>query len=183
MSITTPRTITGHVWLALHLALVSLTFSLVSARIERRQAPNQMYINNPADMTASLNFTSFIVPIPISEAQSLASPYQLILDHGLAASVIPSGYFPLQLNPGYLYDIRQRPANTIPLQVQQLSTLEMYLPFVNVLGTGKAFRRSVKSYQDQLVPALVGSLEQLHDGQVANFDPAHAVSRGETRWL
>lgn len=137
-----------------------------------------MYIYDPTDQTGSLNFTTFILPIPLSDAFSLASPYNLILNHGLPSSVIPSGYFPMQIVAGYYYDIRQRLLlGLLPLQVQQLSVVEVYLPFVDVLGGGAtAFRRSVVTYMDQLIPALVGGLTQFHNAQLAYFDPAHAVS-------
>ncbi len=59
--------------------------------------------------------------------------------------------------------------------------VEVYLPFVDVLGTGKAVRRSVTTYMDQLVPMLVGGLTQFHDAQLAYFDPAHAVSDASIR--
>ncbi len=56
-----------------------------------------MYIYDPTDQTASLNLTTFILPIPLSDAVSLASPYDLISSHGLPTSVIPTGYFPMQV--------------------------------------------------------------------------------------
>ncbi|KAJ1032990.1 hypothetical protein NDA16_000269 [Ustilago loliicola] len=76
------------------LALPTSTTSSPSLRLDKRQAPNQMYIYSPTLQTASLNMTTFIFPIPLSEAYSLASPYNLLLNHNLPSSVIPSGYFP-----------------------------------------------------------------------------------------
>ncbi|SPO25391.1 uncharacterized protein UTRI_03194_B [Ustilago trichophora] len=145
--------------------------------LDKRQAPNQMYIYDPTDQTGSLNMTTFILPIPLSDAYSLASPYNLLLNHGLPTSVIPSGYFPMQIVAGYYYDIRQNQVlGLVPLQVQQLSVVEVYVPFIDVLGGGGTpFRRSVTTYMDQLIPALVGGVTQWHDAQLAYFDPAHAA--------
>ncbi|SPC62438.1 uncharacterized protein UHOD_04233 [Ustilago sp. UG-2017b] len=120
--------------------------------------------------------TTFILPIPLSEAFSLASPYNLLLNHDLPTSVIPSGYFPLQVVLGYFYDIRRRLVlGLLPFQVQQLSVVEVYLPFVDVLGDGKPFRRSAKTYMDQLIPTLVGGVTQFTNAQLAYFDPEHVA--------
>ena len=120
--------------------------------------------------------TTFILPIPLSEAFSLASLYNLLLNHDLPTSVIPSGYIPLQVVLGYFYDIRQRLVlGLLPFQVQQLSVVEVYLPFVDVLGDGKPFRRSAKTYMDQLIPTLVGGVTQFTNAQLAYFDPEHVV--------
>lgn len=147
----------------------------VPATLETRQAPNQVAINDPTDQTASLNVTMFILPIPLSEASSIASPYKLLPNHGLPTSVIPDGYFPIQVRANYFYDIRQK-ALGIPLQVPQLTSLALYLPFIDVLGDGKtAFKRSAIQYFDQILPTLVGGLTQFQNGQVAFFDPAHAA--------
>ncbi|SPO45056.1 uncharacterized protein PSANT_02742 [Moesziomyces antarcticus] len=160
-------------------AFASLASALRSdgpLRLDRRQAPNQMSITYPTAQTGSFNMTTFTIPIPLGDAYSLASPYNLILNHGLPGSVIPTGTFPLQIVVGYFYDIRQRVVlGLLPLQVQQLSVVEVYLPFIDVLGTGKPFRRSVSTYMDQLIPALVGGLSQLHNTQLAYFDPPHAA--------
>ncbi|SJX62867.1 uncharacterized protein SRS1_13694 [Sporisorium reilianum f. sp. reilianum] len=174
-STTTPAAMVKMYLLALALALLSLVSALPT--LLPRQAPNQMYIYNPTDQTGSFNFTTFIVPIPLSDAYALASPYELILTHGLPASIIPLGSFPLQITAGYYYDIRQRVVlGALPAQVQQLSVVEVYVPFVDVLGGGgRAFRRSVVTYMDQLVPMLVGGVTQFHDAQLAYFDPAHAA--------
>ena len=159
-------------------ALPTILSPIPTHQLEPRQAPNQMYIYDPTAQTASLNFTTFILPIPLADAYSLASPYNLILNHGLPTSIIPLGYFPMQIVAGYYYDIRQRLVlGLLPFQVQQLSALEIYVPFIDVLGNGqKAFRRSVTTYLDQLIPTLVGGVTQFHDAQLAYFDPAHAVS-------
>lgn len=163
--------------LALPTTTSSTTSSITNPGLEKRQAPSQMYIYFPYLQTASLNMTTFILPIPLSKAYSLASPYNLLLNHNLPTSVIPSGYFPLQVVLGYYYDIRQKLVlGLLPFQVQQLSMVEVYLPFVDVLGGGKAFRRSVKTYVDQLIPQLVGGVTQFTNTQLAYFDPAHAVS-------
>ncbi|KAJ1583045.1 hypothetical protein NDA11_005759 [Ustilago hordei] len=120
--------------------------------------------------------TTFILPIPLSEAFSLASLYNLLLNHDLPTSVIPSGYIPLQVVLGYFYDIRQRLVlGLLPFQVQQLSVVEVYLPFVDVLGDGKPFRRSAKTYMDQLIPTLVGGVTQFTNAQLAYFDPEHVA--------
>lgn len=173
---------TGSYLCAILLICVSFAFAFAlpvtspPQQLEARQAPNQVAIDYPTDQTAAFNVTTFVLPIPLSEAYSLASPYELILDHGLPTSVIPQGYFPLLLTGGYFHDIRQRYLGVVPLQVEQLSMLLLYLPYVDVLGGGqRPFKRNIKTYMDQLIPTLVSGLTQFVNAEVAIFDPAHAA--------
>lgn len=157
--------------------LLACLSSVWAQPLEARQAPNQVAINDPTDQTASFNLTAFVLPIPLKEAYSLASPYDLILDHGLPTSVVPEGQFPLLIVGGYFFDIRQRLlAGLVPLQVPQLSSMLVYLPFVDVLGGGqRAFKANARTYFDQLLPTLVGDVTQFVKGEVAIFDPTHAA--------
>ncbi|PWZ02180.1 hypothetical protein BCV70DRAFT_58595 [Testicularia cyperi] len=168
--------------LAVALCLTQWTAALPAGQLAewmRRQAPNQLYVSDPASQTGSFNMTAWVLPIPIATAQSLigTTSYGLISNHGLDSSVIPSGYHPLLVVPGYFFDIRQKELGLLPLQVEQLSVVEVFLPFVDVLGTGKAFRRSVVTYMDQIIPALVGGAKEFHNAQLAYFDPEHAAYR------
>ena len=77
-------------WLTIAIIYCATLASALPTLLDKRQAPNQMYIYDPTDQTGSLNMTTFILPIPLADAYSIASPYSLILNHGLPSSVIPS---------------------------------------------------------------------------------------------
>ncbi|PWN47817.1 hypothetical protein IE53DRAFT_390025 [Violaceomyces palustris] len=149
--------------------MVPLSMVVSAAPLNERQAPNTVYPGNESQMTASQNVTFWVLPIDKAEAQKMAG-YPLIQDTGLPKDVIPEGKHPLVFAAGYMYDIRQ-----LGLRVDRLMAATTYLPFVDRLGNGTPFQKSVRSYLDQIIPPLVATLTQFDDAEVAKFDPSDAA--------
>ncbi|KAK0542385.1 hypothetical protein OC844_007805, partial [Tilletia horrida] len=73
---------------------------------------------------------------------------------------------------GYFWDIRQLNL----LTVQQLSAIEIYIPWVDGNTHGSTpYLYNYKGYLDQLVPTLVGNLVQSAASTPGIFDPPHAA--------
>ncbi|SPO37638.1 uncharacterized protein PSFLO_03113 [Pseudozyma flocculosa] len=146
----------------------------VEAALDRRQGPNLVYPGNEAVQTGAFNLTAFIVPIPTADAAKLAGPFPL-LPHGLPSSVVPAGMHPLMVHVGYFSDLRQDVVGLLPIRIDRLRAASFYIPFVDRIGTGRPFARSVVTLQDELVPVIVSRLTGLIDNRLASFDPPRAA--------
>lgn len=101
--------------------LLSLAFTSVAfgAALDSRQAPNTGYNGDPISQTASLNQTSFVVPIKKTMASQIVGNRKLLPVKGLPNGYLKSDEHPLVISVGKLYDIRQ-----IVVQIQQLQVRE-----------------------------------------------------------
>lgn len=66
--------------------------------------------------------------------------------------------------------------NSMPVpSFSLLQVANVYVPFVDVLGTGKPFLYNSVSFVDFIVASLVGTLTTLTNVQIGIFDPLHAA--------
>ncbi|KAK0521796.1 hypothetical protein OC835_006780 [Tilletia horrida] len=145
----------------------------VPQALEARQGPNTVYDQYPNDQTAALNLTAWFAPAPKAQVQKLVGSRTL-----LRPTDLPKGFklgadeHPLLFISGYFTDIRQYNALSIP----QLSVQHLYIPYTQgVESSSTPFSYHVKTYFDQLIPSLVGTLLQDSNSYPANFDPPHAA--------
>ncbi|KAK0518533.1 hypothetical protein OC834_007698, partial [Tilletia horrida] len=99
-----------------------------SGRLSARQAPNTVAAMYPTNQTGSYNLTAWLVPITVAQAASMAGGKSLIRPTGLPSgfSITTSQHLMLIVG-GYFWDIRQLNL----LTVQQLSAIEIYIPWVD----------------------------------------------------
>ncbi|KAE8224009.1 hypothetical protein CF326_g8104 [Tilletia indica] len=94
-------------------------------RIAARQAPNTVSSMYP---NTSYNVTAWLVPITVAQATSMAGGKALIPPTGLPGGFsITAGQHLMLIVGGYFYDIRQLNL----LTVEQLSAIEIYIPWVD----------------------------------------------------
>lgn len=104
-------------------ALVALAFALLAttlcaaspARLVQRQAPNTGFAGDPLSQTASLNMTSFVIPLKKDAVQKMVGHRALLPVKGLPQGYLKDDEHPLVLSVGKLNDIRQ-----IIVQIQEL---------------------------------------------------------------
>ncbi|CAO1621727.1 unnamed protein product [Sympodiomycopsis kandeliae] len=154
-------------------ALTLLTPAEAGMIHHRRQVGNPSYANDPLSQTASLNFTSFVLPIKKTEAQKLVGNRNLLTPQGLPMGYLKEDEHPYVVTFGQLYDIRQA-----VLQIKELQLAQGLIPFVDATGDGKTpYNFGHISVQDQPVPVLAGNLQQQTALQQANFNPPDAPWR------
>ncbi|KAK0547536.1 hypothetical protein OC845_004047 [Tilletia horrida] len=107
-----------------------------------------------------------------AQAASMAGGKSLITPTGLPSGFsISSSQHLMLLVGGYFWDIRQLNL----LTVQQLSAIEVYIPWVDGNNDGTTpYLYNYKGYLDQLIPTLVGNLVQSAASVPGIFDPPHA---------
>lgn len=144
----------------------------VGASILRRQGNNEVYQGNEAEMTAAFNVTYWIVPVPKAQAAKMAGA-PLLTPTGFG-DYLSADEHPIIVSDGYQTDIRM-----LDLRVDALRATSVNVPFVDTLGDGKtAFRKGTINYQDQLIPALVGTVAGNNPAILpAAFEPPHKPYR------
>ncbi|PWN31135.1 hypothetical protein BDZ90DRAFT_230128 [Jaminaea rosea] len=154
------------------LSLATAAIALSHTPFASRQAPNTIYPSDPVGQTASWNLTAFALPIKKSLAQSMANGHKLLPVRGLPAGYLKEDEHPLILYGGLQHDIRQ-----VGVTIPNLVIQRTLLPFVDASNDGStAFTRiPTVIYISQLVPALAGTLQQLNNMVLANFDPPDAA--------
>lgn len=97
-------------------AAVTLAVASPISPLLERQAANPGFANDPLSQTASLNLTSFVLPIKKTMAQQMVgSDRKLLPVKGLPQGYLADDEHPLVVSVGKLNDIRQ-----IIVQIQQL---------------------------------------------------------------
>ncbi|KAL9938294.1 hypothetical protein V8E36_002917 [Tilletia maclaganii] len=140
-------------------------------RLDERQAPNTVSWEYPNSMTAAFNFTTWLLPVSKVDAQKLAGGRTL-----LAPKDLPAGFHlkkdehAIMITAVLLSQVRQFNMLAIP----RLSNLNLYVPWVQAVASSDVpFSYHVKSFQDQLVPTLLGHLFQDGNAYPGFFDPKH----------
>lgn len=111
-----------------------------------------------------------MLPISKTDAMKLAGGRNLLTPTGFPAGYLKADQHVLFIEDGYYSDIRM-----LDLRVDTLKTTVVEIPFVDQLKDGKtAFRVSAYTYQNQIVPALVGSITQGVPIIPATFTPNNA---------
>jgi hypothetical protein len=135
---------------------------------ERRRHP---YIqSHHFTLPSQYNVTYHLLPITKADATKLAGNRKLLTPTDLPAGYLKNDEHVLFVSDGYMSDIRM-----MDLRVDRLKTTVIQVPFVDQLNDGKtAFKLTAYTYQDQLIPALVGSLTQGFTIIPATFEPTNA---------
>ncbi|KAL9932098.1 hypothetical protein V8E36_009159 [Tilletia maclaganii] len=118
---------------------------------------------------------TIILALSVFFTGAFPSPFLRPALHARQAPNTVSGMYPTNQTGsvgGYFWDIRQLNL----LTVQQLSAIEIYIPWVDGnLDGSTPYLYNYKGYLDQIIPTLVGNLMQSAASNVGFFDPPHAA--------
>lgn len=130
----------------------------------------------PNNVTATINGTSFVLPVPIDYARFLLPTglASLILTHAYTRFPIPPNHYPIVLDNAFQHDIRYKGVNAVPDE----PTLRLTFPFIGLLGDNSTcFRYTSYIYLENVKIAQNGTATYRINTITSTFDPPDQAFR------